>query len=387
MRGSIAIWYEKEKDSANGYAPRVEVHINMWKGDRGSKSRRFHLFDIGLLFKEIRSLKTLSLCLPFVIKRDQITDLFSIMRDNTTLSAIFNETLTAFRVDETNETTFEARDEKGRTQFFVTNCDTANDMDMRQIDSGDNAGTIITFREEFLNRLNGNIGDQYFRLRIAVPYDIPNGFISEIHPKESAFLSTISTNEIVEFRLNERRDFSAAILRELAPSADQKPELIEISAVHYFLIRDMTVEMTQSHTGFKKMRRLEPRIWDKYLDNEPQLTPEKMIIYHWSAMPANGPVDGFKALATFRAYYTGRLAVYAAVVIGLGAFGSAIQSALAYAAFGFTGWSSSEPWPYVKINLGIVFILSAVLWLVVKLSSPNPPKWIRRPIELFRRRR
>ena len=387
MRGSIAIWHEKEKDSANGYAPRVEVHVNMWKGDRDTKALRVHLFDIGLLFKEVRALKTLSLCLPFVIERKQITDLFPVMTDNTTLSAIFNERLTACRQSGSN-ICFEARDERHRTQFFVTSCDTLNDMDMRQIDSDGDAGTILTFKQEFLDRLNGNLGDQYFRLRIAVPYNTPNGFISEVHPKESAFLSTISTNEIVEFRLNERRDFSAAILDELKPSGDRKPELIDVSAIHYFLIRDMTVEMIQSHTAFTKMRRLEPKIWDLYLKDQPQLTPEKMIIYHWSAIAEpKKSVDGFKALATFRAFYTGRLAVYAAVIVGLGALGSALQSLMASAFFGTTGWNSSHPLSNMTANILITAVLSFVLLVVVKFSGPNPRKLDWRPIEKFGRRR
>lgn len=370
MRGSIAIWHEKEKDSANGYAPRVEVHINMWKGDRDSKQRRFHLFDIGLLFKEVRSIKTLSLCLPFVIEREQITDLFGIMNDDTTLSAIFNETLTAHQEVGRSITSFEAKDEKGRTLFFVTSCDTAQDLTMREVGSGDDAGMVITWKREFLDRLNGNIGDHYLRIRIAVPYDTPNGFISEIHPKESAFLSTISTNEIVEFRLNEPRDFSAAILKELEPTTDRKPELIEVTAVHYFLIRNMSVEMTQSHTGFKKMRRLEPRIWTRYLEDEPQFAPDKMIIYHWSSPPKER-VDSFKALATFRSYYTGRLAVYAAVIIGLGALGSALQGLLASGFLIFMGGKREELSPIVKANILIALLLSIVLCVVVKFTGPN----------------
>lgn len=372
MRGSIAIWHDKDENGANGYAPRVEVHINIWKGDRDSKTRRVHLFDIGLLFKEIRSLKTLALYLPFVVTQEEITDLFDIMNDDTTLSAIFNETLTAKRDPNTNDF-FAAHDESGKKQFHVSSCKSDRDMTTRTIDEGDSSGTVITFRQEFLDRLNATVGDQYFRLRIPVPYETKNGFISEIHPKESAFLSTISTNEVVEFRLNERRNFSKAILKELEGSID----LIEVSAVQYFLIRDMTVEMTQSHTSFKKMRRLERKIWDKYLEDEPQFSPENMIIYHWSDMGLkNGSVESFTALAKFRAYYTGRLQIYAAVVIGLGALGSAIQALFATGAGLLVIENSEVAWPTIHANVIAIVVLGIILWVIVAFSRPNPPKII-----------
>lgn len=383
MRGSIAIWHDKEEDSANGYSPRVEIHINIWKGDRNSKAQRFHLFDIGLRFKEIRSLKTLSLYLPFAVTQERVTDLFDVMSDDTTLSAIFNETLVAKKGPDANEM-FEAQDESGKTQFHVSSCKSDKDITLRGIVDGDGTGTVIAFRREFLDRLNTKVGDQYFRLRISVPYETENGFISEMHPKESAFLSTISTNEVVEFRLNERRNFSEAIRKEL----EGRNDLIEVSAVHYFLIRDMTVEMTQSHTPFKKMRRLEPKIWEKYLGNQRQFYPENMIIYHWSSV--ENPVVSFTALAKFRAYYAGRLLVYAFVVIGLGALGSACQALLAapaaqaLVALGLAHQSESVWLLTVKANTVVGAILVGILWIIVACNRPNPPKALRAAIEFFK---
>lgn len=258
MRGSIAIWHDTLANDANGYAPRVEAHINIWKGERRTTKRRFHLFDIGLRFEEMRSLRTLSISLPFVVRPEHISDLFDVMHDSSTLSAIFNETLSAGELQE-NGHIFAALNEQKKVQFYVSRC-SENDRSLTTIGKGDDVGSVIMLNDNFFDRLRDKIGDQYLRLRIRVPFQIANGFVSEMDAKDSAFLSTISTNEIVEFRLNERRNFSAALLERLSGGAD----LIDLSAVHYFLIRDMTVEMTQSHTGFKKMRRLEPEIWERY---------------------------------------------------------------------------------------------------------------------------
>ncbi|WP_190234431.1 hypothetical protein, partial [Mesorhizobium sp. M4A.F.Ca.ET.050.02.1.1] len=231
---------------------------------------------------------------------------------------------------------------------------------------------VVMLRDQFFDRLRTKIGDQYVRLRIRVPFHVANGFVSEIDAKDSAFLSTISTSEIVEFRLNERRNFSASILERLGGGAD----LIDVSAVHYFLIRDMTVEMTQSHTGFKKMRRLEPEIWERYLRDEPQFNAQNMIIYHWSSIaPSQSTVESFTALATFRAYYTGRLWLYALVVIALGAMGSASQAGLV-SLIGMW-WQLNEPRQIAAANTAIFAFLAAALVLVVRFSRrwPNPVGW------------
>ncbi len=347
MRGSIAIWHDARDDGANGYAPRVEIHVNIWKGDRRNISQRFHLFDIGFRFKEIRSLQTLSISLPFVIQKNQIVDLFSTMHDSSTLSAIFNETLSAGEFRDGGQI-FAALDERQKVQFYVSSCSEA-DRSLATSESNNEKNSIIMVSDRLFDRLRQKVGDHYFRLRVRVPFDEENSFISDVHPKDSAFLSTISAKEIVEFRLNERRNFSTVIREKLSGNAD----LIDISAVHYFLIRDMTAEMTQSHTSFKKMRRLEPGIWDNYLRDERQIVAKNMIIYHWdSHAKPQSSVESFTALATFRAYYTGPLTLYAVVVILLGAMGSALQAIL-------TNPSDTQ--------VAVILCLVLLLYLVIKV--------------------
>lgn len=337
MRGSIAIWHDTFGNDAEGYAPRVEVHINIWRNKERSKRSHFDLFDIGFRFEELRSLRTLSISLPFVIAEENISDLFEVMHDAPTLSAIFNETLAAGGMQDGGRTFAASHTETGRVQFYVASCP-ASERQLSTIGAGNDRGSVITLSDEFCKRLRQRVGDHYFRLRIKVPIGMENGFVSTNGPKDSAFLSTISTNEIVEFRLNERRNFSTAIRERLQAS---ECGLIDISDVHYFLIRDMGVEMTQSHTGFRKMRRLEPGMWERYLDRCPGFNPDKMIIYHWasSAPSATGTVESFTALATFRAYYTGSLWIYGAVIVALGAMGSALQGLITgLLSLGGTGW-------------------------------------------------
>jgi len=151
MRGSIAIWHDASTDGAKGYAPKIELHINIWKGNRRNLRRRFDLFDIGLRFEEIRSLRTLSISLPFVVDRGQVFDLFDIMHHNSTLSAIFNETLLADTLQD-EERIFAARNERKKVQFYVCRC-SVSDMEFSTIGKDDDASTIILFKEEFCKQL------------------------------------------------------------------------------------------------------------------------------------------------------------------------------------------------------------------------------------------
>ncbi|SFG44838.1 hypothetical protein [Methylobacterium gossipiicola] len=357
MRGSIAIWQDKIADAAEGYAPRVEVHVNIWRNTERNKYKNFDLLDIGFRLQEIRSLRTLSISLPFaVIDDSHISDLFEVMHDASTLSAIFNETLAAGGVQDDGRIFAASIAETERVQFYVARC-SPDERLLSKIGVGGDEVTVITLKDSFFERLRRRVGDHYFRLRVKLPIEVKNGFVSTIKPKDSAFLSTISTNEIVEFRLNERRNFSGAIREKLQATGCG---LIDVSAVHYFLIRDMGVEMTQSHTGFRKMRRLEPEMWSRYLQGCPGMNPDKMIIYHWSSkLPAHGPVDSFTALATFRAYYTGSLVVYGLVIVALGAMGSALQSLL-MGGLAWLGWSLGCSAPACVSAAGNLLVMIAL---------------------------
>lgn len=323
MRGSIALWHDTFPIDADGYAPRVEVHINIWRNNQRKKRKYFDLFDIGFRFEELRSLRSLSISLPFVIRPEHVSDLFEVMHDTSTLSAIFNETLTPGSMSDGGNCFAASHTETKGVKFFVWRCP-VEERQFSMIGEGRDRGTVITISDQFFDRLRPRVGDHYFRLRIRVPVGMENGFVSSNGPRDSAFLSTISTSEIVEFRLNERRNFSNALRNRLQA---KDCSLIDITGVHYFLIRDMDVEMTRAHTGFRKMRLLEPDMWERYLDECEGFSPDKMIIYHWASVPSGTDVvESFTALATFRAYYTGSLWIYGLVIVALGAMGSAAQN-------------------------------------------------------------
>jgi hypothetical protein len=98
-----------------------------------------------------------------------------------------------------------------------------------------------------------------------------------------------------------------------------------------------------------------------------------MIIYQWSSIAASSSsVENFKALATFRAYHTGRLPIYAIVIIALGAMGSASQALLAVELTGLLSkWGLKNQWPAFMANVSACVFLALLVWLLVELSRPK----------------
>jgi hypothetical protein len=74
---------------------------------------------------------------------------------------------------------------------------------------------------------------------------------------------------------------------------------------------------------FRKMRRLEPGLWDNYLRDLGSPRPEDMIIYQWRDV--SDAIEDFIALANFR-QASANLSTYVGAIVMLGAAGSAAQS-------------------------------------------------------------
>ena len=131
--------------------------------------------------------------------------------------------------------------------------------------------------------------------------------------------SGFHSTDVIEFRVNERRNFGD-YLRKI------KMEFPKIEAIDYFLVRDISTELVQSHADFRKMRRLEPKLWDRYLRELGTSAPERWIIFHWREGGIPGAdVEDFIALAFFtKPRY--HLLAYLAVIVLLGAAGSGIQA-------------------------------------------------------------
>ena len=178
-RGSIAIWHETIAEEAEGYGPSVDVHINIWRDKERSERDHFDLFDIGFRIKRTAfSADHCRLVWPF-LRTDEnlVSDLFENMRDESTLSAIFNETLSPGELADGFHT-FEASSET-RVQFFEDmKCPEDERREVVEIGTGDDRVSVITLTDAFFGRLRGpswettifDSESKYLRIRVTVSF-------------------------------------------------------------------------------------------------------------------------------------------------------------------------------------------------------------------------
>lgn len=318
MRGSLALWCDPRGNAIEGHQPGIEVHFNIWR----DLSDGIDVLDVGFKFDDPRTIQRLYFYLPAHLEKNSIEDLSKVLNDSKTLSAVFNDTLLCNPIV---SATFEAKKEgTGRTVFHVCSINIESDVGVQHILEADGSkGTIILFEDNFFLSMN-KLGDYYFRFRIRLKAELANLFSENHMPKDRIFHSAFSKTDIVELRLNERRNFGQVLRR-------QYPKMISpiIRAVHYVLICEIDTELTRSHADFHKMRRLEPNLWDNYINHIGHAYPEKMVIYHWKSISdAFGGIDDFLALAIFNKTSLNPMIAVAGILLVFGAAGSSIQSLL-----------------------------------------------------------
>ncbi|MBR2681400.1 MAG: hypothetical protein IKE23_11750 [Exiguobacterium sp.] len=355
MRGSFAVWCITDEVEVDDQKPTVELHFNIWCGLPNGNS---DVLDIGFLFKETRTVQRILLYIPGKVILSQIQDLSKILKDPITLSAVFNDTL---EVANPKGESFEAIRNK-KIAFRVMHVDVRNPLELtieELSEANDQNGTIIAIEQDIIKRM-ASIGDHYIRLRLQLSDGLKDMLVSQIEPSDTAFASSFYKLQMIEFRLNERRNFSPELRSRL--QVGQPPN---ISAVHYFLIRDLSVEMVQAHSTFRKMRRLEPDLWISYLSGLGSPKPEDMIIYHWREIADVGKtVEDFIALTSFR-QPGARLSIYVLGIVLLGSLGSATQAMLTALALslGFNGtWS---------VQLTIMALLGAAVAMLYLAVRPK----------------
>lgn len=355
MKGSLALWCEQNGSIVDGHAPSLEVHLNIWQGSK--KKKKLDVLDLGILIHDMRIFDTLKIYIPGKLEREAVSDLSGVLKDRKTLSAVFNDTLEVGKdryYNDKKNYSFEAIT-NNTVSFHVIKIDIKADLSFEHIDDTDGqSGTIITFPKKYLEQFT-EIGEHYFRLRFRLDGSNRDIFSDVVEPKDQIFHSTFAALDTVEFRLNEKRNFGDK-LRAIF----ERGTIPDIRAVHYFLIRDINTELVRSHADYRKMRRLEPYLWDSYVSGIGDVFPNEMVIYHWRAggTVPNSHVQDFIAYAAFRRpQLTGSLFVAAFIVI-LGALGSAIfDLSLSFIGSG-TGLGS------ISLKLLIIFLFGLVAVLL-----------------------
>jgi len=302
---TLGIWYEpikgdvKSKVDAKSEEQKepckisdvtTEIHVNLWKlrvnHDKATQGkstlskyeRNFDYFlDLGLMISNISGIGKVGLYFPFVISSDEIMDLgIAFHQDANLVNTIFNADLrTTFTGAKILEVENQADNNK---KFNIYSLDTKQQI---EIEEYKNIGAVIHIKLDQISR--GRAEAHYFRIRIKS--DKVRNF-SRIHnPKNSFFESAFLNTEVIDFRINERRNFDRSILERIDSCV-----LPKISKINFFLLRSEKDDYILSHKPSDNCRGLEKELWKTYLGDI--YTHDDILAYHWKEKN----IDSFRLL-------------------------------------------------------------------------------------------
>ncbi len=318
MNGSIAIWYEPHQ--AEGQRPRVELHFNLWR----DLPSRINFLDIGLLISKPKDIGRIYIYIPAQLDIEQISDLSHVLKYGHTLNAVFGDVVEVTSQADCSYDTVS----KGATHARIHHMEIGKDIRCEPVAGVDAAGCQIVICEAACRRIRESpLKRQYVRFRVSLTGAAKALFSEQIVAKDQVSVSVADNLEITEFRLNEQRSYPTS----LALSA--RKSQFHITSIQYFLIRDVRHVLQMQHTQFKKVRRLEPRIWAAYLSGRSagfdakfnEQLASRMVIYHWRGEKDNGdPIDDFVAFASFKESAS-TILYFAVGVLLLGAAGNLLS--------------------------------------------------------------
>jgi hypothetical protein len=286
----IAIWCSNKNKQGAIHA--LEVHFNLWKLGKRKNSNCF--LDIGLMIQEATKVSHVNIFIPQSVASSDIEDLGITLRKNSDLvSTLFNED---YRISlGAQEKIVEVLNVDGTLIFYIYVLDLNTDV------SVENAfgGSIIKIRipQELADK------KQYYRIRLKSLYV---DSISHIYTPPNSWLeSAFSQTELVDFRINEKRNLNPSLSERIRSEGQ-----VSFSKTHLFLMREASDDYVYSHKPPYDSRQLEADLWKSYIGDDHPF--DKMIAYHWKE---TGTHYSFNAFVKFRYIRCTPLTIFIFIVI------------------------------------------------------------------------
>lgn len=259
---SFAFWYEADKKVENIFA---KLNFNLWTECGWKKNPQY--LDIGFLLNNWGNAKKLNFFVPFKVEVNNICDLGEFFKVPELASAIFNENLQP--APEENLKCFEIKNKDNDSSFLIYCLDENKDLHFESYNESDNeldVGTIISI--DLSNKSLDKSKQLYFRFRIKDTNfeNLVKNYSSDTHGLQSVFNTTYT----VDFRFLNKRTLNKSLLEMI-----NKHFIMPIDSIHFLL-------MTKTHVNLITTdcqgRKLEEKIWNAYINNNPS---NDLIAYHF----------------------------------------------------------------------------------------------------------
>jgi hypothetical protein len=113
----------------------------------------------------------------------------------------------------------------------------------------------------------------YYRIRINS--DKLEGLYTRYKPESQWLESHYTNNELIDLRVNEKRNLDRSLLEEMHNSGE-----VFFNSVEYFVMREFKYDYVSSHKEMFRSRKLEEDLWKSYVGNDCDCS--NIIAYHWN---------------------------------------------------------------------------------------------------------
>ena len=249
----------------------------MWKLGKRKNANCF--LDIGLMIQNATNISNINIFIPKPVAISDIEDLGITFRESSDLvSTLFNED---YRVSShANEKIVEVLNVDRMPVFYIYILDLENDV---LIENAYGGSTIrISIPKDLASEKH------YYRIRLKNPYV---DSISRIYtPPNSVLESAFSQTELIDFRLNEKRNLNSSLLERMRLEGE-----VSFNKTHLFLMREASDDYVYSHKLPSGSRQLEVDLWKSYIGDDYSF--DKIIAYHWKETNTH---NNFSAFVKFR---------------------------------------------------------------------------------------
>jgi len=291
----------------------LECHFNLWTLNRSHRRRiKVDCFlDIGVMLNHANDSTHVNIFIPDRIDKSNIQDLGSVFKDNAELvSAVFNEDYVVLA--RVKEKTIEVQKADATPLFEIYVLDLETDVSIES----QFGGSVIRVRipEHLKNRKH------YYRIRLKCPFVDKTGYIYT-PPASSILEGAFFQTELIDFRLNEKRNLPSSLLEIVHQNGD-----VRFTKTHFFLMREASDDYVFSHKP-PGGRQLEKDIWETYVGADYSF--EQITAYHWKEAT---PHDSFSIFVKFRSFHSNLrtilIAIGAIIILGIisGFFGNLIYT-------------------------------------------------------------
>lgn len=284
IHNSLQIWYSGQPKAE------LQLDINVWRL-KNTLKRKIYL-DFGIKIMTPNIVEKVYIYFPFIFNKSNIVDLGEKLKNTSILNGIFNENYSIYAQNKS----IDVKGEAGKTIFSIYELDIERDIILEQNFSG----TVMSFD------VKNKSCPKYFRLRI-----MSNNYgtmFEKYKPKNSFFDSAFIETEIIDFRINEKRNQDSGLMETI----DENNEFI-FKEINFFVTSPIQDEIVSEGTNLVYKRQLEMgNFWKDYLSCE----YKRMSVYKNKLILREEEIDNYNCFCkiNYRKSNLGTITLYLVVL-------------------------------------------------------------------------